>query len=503
MNSQSTSTEIGNMITLQEWLNLLRADLRSAEPLVCPFCEAIISDDSITVGSCKGCNVRFAHETQLDLAKHWALWIIAASLAILLVVSMLRSFPSLLASAPGKATGKEGALITLIAVGGYIGLFIVVVRLSIAGLHYYSPFKKTSQKMPQIVLAKIASLYDKRGDLQKAARFYAELLTYGHIDNFSVNTGRAYDCWKKLGTEAQNLAFSAPFRDLLFYERMIRHAEQRERGDREFASGALQYLKELVTLASNSERLLILGDIYHGDGRLSRIAEALRGNFLSTNSVSGAESVVSDVSKPLKGLFLSEGNYPKLVNAFSAKKRRNFPFFKPMVSATKPNRDPSTIVREETCSCCQCGTVTNCKGLDVYAVFPYGISSAGTTIIWSRYLGCLELRLCAECYILNAVTPDARKSELMLYRAAISRFVVERRGYLIAACPLGAVFNPPIEPKQVYACEPRYVRFLIEPPMEEGKRQDLADVKWNTWISSEYERFSPIGERGPATRNLG
>ena len=83
-----------------------------------------------------------------------------------------------------------------------------------------------------------------------------------------------------------------------------------------------------------------------------------------------------------------------------------------------------------------------------------------------------------------------RTSEFELNRTAICRWIKERHGYLVSACTLGVVFHPRISPKAIYMCEPKHVRFLIEPPMEEGRSLDLAKEKWNTWTSSDYKTYS-------------
>jgi hypothetical protein len=243
-----------------------------------------------------------------------ALWAIIASVVVAVGIAMMAGGFGVLSMIGAALSGqdKPSIFVVVLVLAVAFGLFSLIFGAGKRVVAYFSP-KGAS---PQLTLAKLAKRYFKSGDLHKAARFYAELVTYGFSDNFYVDTERAYRCWKKLGLKAEEMAFSAPFRDLLFYERLVRHAEMRGRGnEREWGSVALGYLEELVGLASNSERLLALGQIYHDDSRISHIAPALRGTFLTTNSVSGAE-MTSRVPEALQGK-----KFHGLADAFEMRRR--------------------------------------------------------------------------------------------------------------------------------------------------------------------------------------
>jgi hypothetical protein len=287
-------------------------DLEKAEPLVCPTCWRTIGVDDLAADLCHNCQKQLVGERAVASMMRRGLsvvvaLVVVAILAVLVVGGFggLSIFGALISALSGE--DKPSILAAFLVMAVACGLFSLIFATGLRVIAYFS----AKGARPQLTVAKIARRYLKSGDLQKAARFYAELLTYGFSENFYVNTGRAYGCWKKLGSKAELLPFSAPFRDLLFYERLIRHAEMRGRGsDKEWGSAALDHLREMVGLASRSDRLLSLAKIYHKDRRFSQVAPALKGTLHWTNSVSGAEETMA-MPKELEGEV-----YPMLSDAF-------------------------------------------------------------------------------------------------------------------------------------------------------------------------------------------
>lgn len=291
---------------IQTWLDLARTDLMASEPLACPNCSATLTSDALARSVCTGCQKPF-------LEKGWSygmrrcLWMVLAVLgAIAGIALIVGMFSAAFSTSWPENTPPLMKLIPVL--GCFVGI-AVVFGFYMFFVTHFAPKEDSLQR----ILSRLAKQYFKSGDLHGAARFYADLLTYGYNDNFFIDTGRAYDCWVKLGPNVQELAFREPFRDLLFWERLTRHAQQREFGDREHSAPALSYLKELVSVASESERLLDLAKIYRQDRRMSRVGPALTGRFMATNSVSGEEYQLKEVEKELRGK-----NYPRLASAFGS-----------------------------------------------------------------------------------------------------------------------------------------------------------------------------------------
>jgi hypothetical protein len=293
---------------VSEWLNSVRVNLHMYELLVCPSCSRAIGPDDLKSNVCSDCQKSF-------LDKGWShgmrkfLWVVLAVLGAVAGISLIIGmFSSVISTTWPANTPPLMRLIPIL--GCFVGI-AVIFGIYMFFVTHFSP----KPDSPQRTLSRLAKQYFKSGDLHRAARLYAELLTFGYSDNFFTDTGRAFECWQKLGTNVQDLKSREPFRDLLFWERLVRHAQQREFGDREHADPALGYLKDLVSLADENDNLIRLGEIYRGFRSVSRVPKALRGNILTTNSVSSEEMSVKESNLPetLKGK-----RFPRLAAAFEA-----------------------------------------------------------------------------------------------------------------------------------------------------------------------------------------
>ncbi len=243
--------------TLEDWLVQIRSDMAELEPLECPNCNNRFDQETLKAKKCSHCSMVLHPLPRIAKYFPMLLKFVVVSIFAIIIYLMLGE-----AATSEKLAKSLHWLLSLPRTGRAIVSLIIASLLSGMIKTFFNDinrFWSVPTGESQRFAATNAQILSKSSNSNSAARWYAEMLSYGYSESFYISSNKAFEFIR--GHVEINSPLGECYWDLLFCNRLIAWYITASSNPWTSSPPSRDYTKDMLYVVSDSPRLIALAQI--------------------------------------------------------------------------------------------------------------------------------------------------------------------------------------------------------------------------------------------------